>query len=435
MDLLIILVLIFLNGILSMIEMSIASSRKSKLKSDANKNSKNTLKVIEANENPTKYFSTIQVGITLIGILTGLFGGQSFVPFFESIYSNISFIAGYANQIAVITVITIITMLTVILGELVPKQIGMTFPEKIATMFIVPMSFLATLFKPIVWLLTSITKMIIKLLRVDNIENQVTEEEIKSILKESLESGEIEQKEHDIIERVFSLDDLRVESIMTPLKQTILIYDDDTIDDIKNKLSEASHRIYPYISDEDNEVIGILRLENLLKYIFGVKSNAKLQLNKLVEKAIYVPETMTLHSVLEVMLKNRQSYVLIVDEFGQTQGIITQNDIFDALIEYELDESTVEHDGLFVREDGSILVDGQYPFFELLHALDREDLHDDTFDINTVAGLILEEIERIPEAGEIIEWQGYKFEIMDMDNQRIDKVLVTKEEEQVIIEE
>lgn len=420
MEIVIILGLLLLNGIFAMTEMAIVSAKKSKLKIDADKGDKKAKRVITIAEAPTYFFSAIQVGITLIGIFSGLYGGQSFIVPITTLYHNLGLSAELASQIASITIIAIITTLTVVVGELVPKQIAVAYPEMMAKWFAFPISVFAKIFTPIVWLFTNMTKLITKILRIKVPEEKVTEEEIKVILKESLEDGEIEQKEHDIIERVFSLDDLRVETLMTPLNQVIMLYEDDTIDEVKDKLIEDAHRFYPVYNSDGNEVVGVGRIERLLKAIF----DDALSVQDVMEPGFFIPENTTVHNALEQMRKSRQNYALVVNEFGMTQGILTLSDIFDALTESEVLDSTIA-DGLIVRFDGSFLVDGQYPFFELLHALKREDLQEDNFDINTVAGFVLDHFERIPEAGARFDWEGFNFEVVDMDRQRIDKVLVS----------
>lgn len=421
MELFIVLGLLLLNGIFAMTEMAIVSAKKSKLKLEADKGNKQAKKVLDITESPTYFFSAIQVGITLIGIFSGLYGGQSFLEPIAHFYQTIGMQTDFANQLASITIIGLITTLTVVIGELVPKQIAIAFPETISQWFVFPISVFAKVFTPIVWLFTAMTRLITKVLRIKVPEEKVTEEEIKVILKESLEDGEIEQKEHDIIERVFSLDDLRVETLMTPMNQVVALYEDDTIDDVKNKLIDDAHRFYPIFNADGNEIIGVGTIERLLKAIF----DDELSVVDVMESGFFVPENTTVHNALEQMRKARQNYALVVNEFGMTQGILTLSDIFDALTESEVQDSTIA-DGLIVRFDGSLLVDGQYPFFELLHALKREDLQEDNFDINTVAGFLLDHFERIPEVGARFEWEGFEFEVVDMDKQRIDKVLVSE---------
>lgn len=420
MELLIILGLLLLNGVFAMTEMSIVSAKKSKLKIDADKGDKQAKKVLSIADAPAYFFSAIQVGVTLIGIFLGLYGGQSFIAPLATVYQSTGLGAEVAFQLASITIISIITMLTVVIGELVPKQIAIAFPETVSKWLVFPIDIFARFFTPIVWLFTVMTKVITAALRVKVPEEKVTEEEIKVILKESLEDGEIEQKEHDIIERVFSLDDLRVETLMTPMNQVVALYEDDTIEEVKNKLIDDAHRFYPVYNEDGNEIIGVGTIERLLKAIF----DDALSLIDVMEPGFFIPENTTVHNALEQMRKARQNYALVVNEFGMTQGILTLSDIFDALTESEVQDSTIA-DGLIVRFDGSFLVDGQYPFFELLHALKREDLQEDNFDINTVAGFLLDHFERIPHIGERLEWEGFIFEVVDMDKQRIDKILVS----------
>ena len=405
MEIIIILILIILNGTLSMSEIALVSARKSRLEADAKRGSKTARTALKLANEPDRFLSTIQIGITLIGILTGLYSGESFAGNFAVIIAQIEPLAPYSLAIAKIIIVTIVTYLTLIIGELVPKRIGMA-AAKIAAPFVI--------------LLTKSTALVLKLLGINpNEEGKVTEDEIKAIIREGTEDGEVQEVEQDIVERVFNLGDRNVGSIMTHRNELTWIDISTDKETLKKEISQNFYHVYPVSDGKLDHVVGILQSKDL----FGKIDSPDFSIWQHIIPPHYIPETMSVYNALEKMKKERIKYGLVTDEFGSIQGIVTSGDIMEALLG-ALPELGEEPD-IVVREDGSCLVDGQCSFYDFLAHFDLEGLYNE-YNYNTLSGLILGVLEHIPTTGEKFQWQGFEFEIVDMDSARIDKVLATR---------
>ena len=327
--------------------------------------------------------------------------------------------SAYAPAVAQGVIVVIVTYLTIIFGELVPKRIGMSMAEKTAKIVARPMGVLAKIALPFVWLLAKSTEVIFNLLGIKETENKVTEEEIKSIIQEGTEGGEVQPVEQDIMQRVFMLGDLKVSSIMTH-KSDIVWFDVDlSAEEVKVKLSDQLYEFYPVAEGDLDHVKGVVYLKDLMLHLYEPDFN----LASLVHEATYFPEGMNVYKVLEQMKQHRISRALVCDEFGACIGIITLKDILEGLVG-NMDDADEEPDIIKRVNNDGWLVDGQCPFYDFLCYFDRRDLLENV-EYHTVGGLILQELERIPQSGETIEWKGFVFEVVDMDGARIDKVLVT----------
>ncbi|MDO4735619.1 MAG: hemolysin family protein [Bacteroidia bacterium] len=418
MDILIILGLILFNGLLSMSEMSIVSARKSRLELEAKKGNKSAKKALDLSNNPDNFFSTIQIGITLIGIVTGLFSGEAFAADLAKLLEKIPLIAPYAYGVSETIIVIVVTYLTLILGELVPKRLGLVKAEGIAKTIAQPMLMLAKITYPLVWLLSKSTGAIIKVLGLDkSTDNKVTEEEVKAVMKESLDDGEIEEVEHDIVERVFNLGDRTVSSIMTHRKEMVWLDINESAENLKLKVKENVFNTYPVVDGDIDKILGVVHLKN----IFEVADSNDFKIKDILKEAFYVPEDMCVYDALEKFKEARMKSAIVTDEFGGVMGIVTIKDILEALVGVMPEES--DSDDWLVREDGTILVDGQYSFYDFLEYFDMEDFYQEN-DYNTISGLIIALRNEIPHIGEKIEWNKFTFEIVDMDGARIDKVLV-----------
>lgn len=419
MEIIIILVLILLNGVLSMSEIALVSARKTRLETDAKRGSKSAQTALKLANEPDRFLSTVQIGITLIGILTGLYSGDAFAADFAVIIEDIPFLAPYALTVARILIVIIVTYLTLVLGELVPKRLGMSMSERVSKLVAQPMNLLSRIAAPFVWLLSKSTSLVVKLLGIKADEDsKVTEEEIKAIVKEGFDVGEVQEVEQEIVERVFNLGDRNVGSIMTHRSDLVWLDVTDTNENIREKVEENLYNIYPVISGKSDNVIGVVYLKDL----FGRIESPEFSLDKCIRPANYMPENQSVYAALEQFKKAGVKYGIITDEFGSVEGIVTMKDILEALVGqvYELGE---EQD--FVeRTDGTWLVDGQYSFYDFLERFDMEDLYNQ-HDYNTLSGLLLEILQHVPQVGEKLSWNKFDFEIMDMDGARIDKVLVT----------
>lgn len=419
MGIIIILVLILLNGLLSMSEIGLVSARKSRLESSAKKGNNSAKTALELAKNPDRFLSTIQIGITLIGILTGLYSGEAFAADLAVILAKIDYIAPYAMTLSKTLIVVIVTYLTLVLGELVPKRLGMGFPERVATLVAKPMNILAIIVTPFIWLLTKSTAFVLTIMGLkDKNDNKVTEEEIKAIVKEGYDFGEVQEVEQDIVERVFNLGDRNVGSIMTHRSDLVWLQSDDTRLEIINKVKENLYTTYPVAEDKLDDIVGVVYLKDLFLNL----EKEDFSLKQIIRPAQFLPEKQSVYNALEQFKNAHVKYGIVTDEFGGVQGFVTLKDIMEALIG-QVNEIGEEQD-IVQRADGSWLVDGQYSFYDFLEYLDMEELYAD-HDFNTLSGLILAILERVPKTGETLSWMNLNFEIVDMDGVRIDKVLVT----------
>ena len=418
-EIIIIIGLIILNGIVAMSEVALISARKSRLSTDAKQGSKAARMALKLANEPDRFLSTVQIGITLIGILTGIYSGNKIAVSLTDLMHSWGMSSAYAPAVAQGVIVVIVTYLTIIFGELVPKRIGMSMAEKTAKIVARPMGVLAKIALPFVWLLAKSTEVIFNLLGIKETENKVTEEEIKSIIQEGTEGGEVQPVEQDIMQRVFMLGDLKVSSIMTH-KSDIVWFDVDlSAEEVKVKLSDQLYEFYPVAEGDLDHVKGVVYLKDLMLHLYEPDFN----LASLVHEATYFPEGMNVYKVLEQMKQHRISRALVCDEFGACIGIITLKDILEGLVG-NMDDADEEPDIIKRVNNDGWLVDGQCPFYDFLCYFDRRDLLENV-EYHTVGGLILQELERIPQSGETIEWKGFVFEVVDMDGARIDKVLVT----------
>ncbi len=422
MEILIIAVLILLNGVFSMSEIALISSRKFKLESAAKKGNSNAKKAFELANSPNTFLSTVQIGITLIGILTGIFSGKALTDDLTQLFSEINFLAPYADSLAVVTLVVIITYVTIVFGELIPKRLGLHFPEKIATAVAQPMSVLSLITKPLIWMLAKTNDLFLGIFGIKEKKNGfISEEEIKQIIQESAEGGEIRQIEQDIVKRVFSLGDRKARELMTHRNDFVWISTEDSFAEIKHKVDADPHSVYPVCKKSIEALIGFISL----KQLFSLGNNAQISdvLDK-AQKPLYVPENMAAYRVLEYFKANKTHSAIVVDEYGSIQGLITMDDVMDELIGDVVEEDINEYQ-LTQRNENSWLIDGQYPYFELLEHFNMIGV-EETNNFTTVGGLFIFQSERIPKLGDKIKWHNYEMEIMDMDGHRIDKILLTK---------
>ncbi|MDD2575957.1 MAG: hemolysin family protein [Bacteroidales bacterium] len=418
MEIIIILVLIFVNGIFSMAEIAVVSSRKSKLESLTKKGDQKAKKILKIAEKPEYFLSTVQIAITAIGLVTGLYSGKSLSLPLSNILTDLGF--GLSSMwFANILVVILVTYFTLVLGELLPKKIGLNNPEKVAGFIISPMNFITKLTYPFVVVLSKSTLFLLKIFRIKKNEDSIiTEDEIKQIINESTEDGEIQEVEQDIVERVFSLGDRDVSSLMTHRIDFEWFDVDDGQLQIKKKLENHIHYIYPVADKSLDNIIGVVFLKDMIKMREG-------SIRNIVKEPQFLPESSSAYHALEVFKEKKISYALIIDEFGLIIGMVTMNDILESLIGSAEEIGVSDEYQMIKREDGTWLVDGQYPFFDFLSYFEIENKYQE-LDYNTLSGLILDLTGKIPKEGEKIYWELFCFEIVDMDIARIDKILVTK---------
>ena len=423
MEILIIILLILLNGIFSMSEIALVSSKKFKLENAARKGNASARKALELANNPNTFFSTVQIGITVISLLTGIFSGEKMRSDVEGWVAGISFLHNYANTIAVLIVLVIITYFTLVFGELIPKRIGLAFPESIAAFVAKPMGFLSGIAKPFIWLLNQTNNGVLRVFGFkDKLETNATEDEIKLIIQDSAESGEIRPIEHGIVQRVFSLGDRKVSELMTHRSGLIWLDIHDSLDQVKKKMAAEVHSIYPIADGELDNLVGIINVKDLFPQHL---QNESFRLQDFVREAIVVHEHIPVYNVIEQFKHNRLHNAVIVDEYGAVQGMITMDDVVDALIGDSSEYNQQDYQ-IIKRDANSWLADGQFPFFEFLNYFNLSEGDNKSSNFNTLAGLLLARMHHIPVAGEKLAWKDFEFEVIDMDERRIDKILIRK---------
>lgn len=424
-EVIVIIVLIILNGILSMSELAIVSSRKAKLQKLLNEGKKHAQTVIDLSEDPNQFLSTIQIGITLIGILTGALGGATLS---DPLANLIAPYVPYSQIISVVLVVVITTYLSLIIGELVPKRVALNNPEKVAVKVAKVMKILSKICGPLVVILSKSTNAALWFLGIRNdVKNTVTEEEIELMIEEGRAEGTIEKEEEDIIKRVFKLDDKKVDSIMTPRNEIVWIDLNDPRDVNKVKIIESKRSIFPVANDELDDFIGVVQAKDILSVLF---KDEKFDVNKIVKEPLVVPENLESLELLKKFKENKE-YVhmsLVVDEYGSVAGLITLNDLLEGIVG-DIPGIDEEDDPMAIkRNDGSWLIDGrtQIDKFKEIFNID-EDFPDEKEDnFSTLAGFILSYSGEVPDEGERYQWNKFCFEIVDMDGHQIDKILVTE---------
>ena len=423
MEILIIFLLILLNGVFAMSEIAMVSSRKARLEAAAKRGDKGSAKALEMSKNPGRFLSTVQIGITLIGILTGIYSGAQLEDDFTASLNTFPSLQPFSHTIAVTVIVVSLTFFSLVLGELVPKRIGLTMPEKISRTLAIPMNGLSKITSPFIWLLTITSDLLIRLLRIKaTSESRITEEEIKAIIQEGTEEGAIEEIEQDIVERVFSLGDRTVASLMTHRNDLVYLRTDDDAEAVRKTVNEEMHSVYP-VMNEEMDVVGII----LLKDLFRCIDEPVFRLADHIRKPQYVTEIISAYEALKLFKTGKTHQALVIDEFGQTQGLVTMNDLLEALVG-DVSEFYESEFSFIQREDGSWLIDGQYPLADFLRRFDLDEMIEN-YPYNTISGLILHELRSIPSAGEHLDWMNFRIEVMDMDGARIDKILLSRREE------
>lgn len=419
MEILIIFFLIILNGVFSMSEIALISARKNRLENAAKKGNASAKAALDLANSPNKFLSTVQIGITLIGILTGIFSGDKITTDVQTFVQGFESMKPYADTIAVGIVVVILTFFSLVLGELLPKRVGLNYPETIAKSVAIPMKWISIITAPFIWLLTISTEFLLKVLMIKpSADGKVTEEEIKAIIKEGTEGGEIQEIEQDIVERVFHIGDRKVNSLMTHRKSVVFLpFEADKVK-VRELMLKELHSIYPVYSDNHDDILGVVNLKN----IFAHFSEENFSLGKIMTDAPFIIEHTTAFKALENFKKSGIHYAFVSDEYGVFQGIITLNDILEALVG-DASEFYKDDFKLVAREDGSWFVDGHYSLHDFLTFFELDDLIND-YEVNTVSGLIMTELSHIPREGEILVWQNFELEVIDMDGAKIDKVSV-----------
>lgn len=411
--------LILINGLFTMSEIALVSARKSKLESQAERGDLRAKTALELSQNPEIFLSAVQIGITLISILTGVYSGERFSEQLEPSVAKIKILAPYADTIATTIIVIVVTLLSIIFGELIPKRIGLLQAEKISKLVANPVNILARFTHPIVWLLNKVSNAFFSLFNIKKMkDNAVTEEEIKTLITEGTEAGTIDEAEQEIIERVFHLGDRNITSLMTHRSDIIWFDLYENEEKIREKILREPHSAYPICDGEVDDIKGVVSIKDLY-----ITPDHKL-FKDIMQPALFIPENNSPYQVLEKFKQSKTHSCFIVDEYGTILGMITLIDILEAIVG-DIPQPDMADYEIMEREDGSFLVDAQIPFYDFLTRFEKTEwMNEGEHDFDTLAGFILHALERIPKTGEKFSWKGFQFEIIDMDGHRIDKVLV-----------
>jgi magnesium and cobalt exporter, CNNM family len=424
MDIVILLCLILLNGLFVMSEIALVSARKSRLENLAEKGDRKARAALDLSNNPDIFLSAAQIGITLVAILTGVYSGERFGKSLQPYIEKIEILRPYAATIATTLIVIIVTFLSIIFGELIPKRIALLRAERIAKVVARPMLVFAKITHPIVWLLTLVSNLFFTIFKIKrSASDAVTEDEIKAMVTEGTEAGTIDEAEQKIIERVFHLGDRNITSLMTHRSDIMWFNLDDNEDKMKQKIIDEPHSLYPICDGDIDQLRGVVSIKDM--YITDDSTAFK----DMMQPALFVPENNSAYQVLEKFKESKIHSAFIVDEYGSILGMITLNDILEAIVG-DIPQPDLEDYEIKKRDDGSYLVDGQIPFYDFLVFFEKADwMNEGEHEFDTLAGFILHQLERIPQSGDKMDWRGFNFEIMDMDGHRIDKVLVAVSQE------
>ena len=417
-ELLFIAFLIAMNNLLAMTEAALLAVRKARLQQRVNEGDKKAAIVLKLVGNPNQFLSVIQIGITLIDVLTGAVTGATLAVMLSRFFENIPALAPYSANIGLALGVLLVTYFSIILGELVPKRLAIQNPEKVASRFASPMLLFTKLLSPVVRFLSFSTNMVLRLIGIrPSNEPPVTEEEIHVLLDQGTQAGIFEEAEQDMVAGVFSLNDRRVYSLMTPRTEILWLDVRDTTDEILKKLAEGPYSRFPVCQSSLDNVLGIVKARELLTRSLAGEA---IHLKECLSPALFIPETTFASRALEIFKESNKELVLVIDEFGGVTGLLTINDVIEEIVgDIEIGEPQVTQ-----RQDGSWLLDGMLDideFKELFHLgiLPNED------DYETLAGFVMTSLGKIPRTSDQFEWEGLRFEVVDMDARRVDKVLVS----------
>lgn len=423
-EILVIFLLLLANGMFAMSEIAIVSARKTRLQQLAEEGNRGARAALMLTSDPNQFLATIQVGITLIGIFAGAFGGATIAEGLGKRLSTVPSIAPYGHAVAVGIVVLVITYFSLIIGELVPKRLALGNAERIASRVAVPMRLLSTFSSPIVRLLSFSTNIALRLLGVKHVPSPpVTPEELKVLIEQGRETGVFEEAEQDMIEGVLRLDERQVGAFMTPRTQIVWLDLEDSAEDIRRKINESQYSRFPVSKGSLDNVLGILRTKDLLAQSLACKP---LDLRPLLRPARFMPETISALKAMELFRARGVHLALVTDEYGGIQGMVTHHDILEAIVGFIPSAGASAGPTAVQREDGSWLIDGLMDIDELKEIFDLKRLPgEEQGNYHTVGGFIMSQTSNIPSVGQYFEWGNLRFEVVDMDGRRVDKVLVT----------
>lgn len=425
MDVALLVFLILVNGLFAMSEMALTASRKARLAVMVEAGEHGASVAMDLHEHPTKFLSTVQIGITSIGVLNGIVGDAAFShPLGLWLQAEIHFSPRAAQITATALVVVIITFLTIIFGELVPKRLGQMYPENVARLVAQPMELLSTATRPFVWLLSACTEATLRLLGIREAPSRsVTEEEIAASLEEGVDAGVIEAQEHQMVRNVFRLDERQIGSMMIPRAEIIWLDTSAPLPELLTQIAEHGRSRYPVCRGGLDDVVGVVEAQTLLQ---ALARGGQPDISALMLPPVFVPETLSGMELLDHFRATAAELVFVVDEYGAVQGVITVRDVLEA-ITGEFTPPSADDSWAVRRADGSWLMDGLIPVPELKDRLELKALpEEDRGRYNTLAGLVMLLLGRLPKTADVVEWEAWRFEVVDLDGKRVDKVLVSR---------
>lgn len=425
-ELIAILLLILANGLFAMSEMAVVSARKARLEQWAEEGNGRARAALALSQAPNRFLSTVQIGITLVGILSGAFGGATLAERLGAQLSRVPWIGDSGPAVALALVVLLITYLSLVFGELVPKRLALNNPERIAVGVAVPMRVLAAITAPVAHVLALSTEGVFRLLGIQpSTEPPVTEEELKVMLQQGTEAGIFEEAEQDMVENVFRLNDRRVSAVMTPHPDIVWLDVNEPPAELRRKIIASAYSRFPVCRGDLDNLLGIVRTKDLLARALN---DQPLDLLNCLRSPLFVPEGMPASKVLQLFRNSKTHIALVIDEYGSIQGLVTLKDLLEAIVGEITPGIAFDNEPEVVqREDGSWLVDGMLPIDEFKELFDLEMLPDEERSgYQTLGGFVMSQLGRIPQAGDHFEWQALHFEVMDMDERRVDKVLVAR---------
>ncbi|PDW02415.1 hemolysin family protein [Candidatus Viridilinea mediisalina] len=425
-ELLIILVLILFNGLFVGTELAILGAKRGRLEEQAQDGHSGARTALQLQDNPGRFLSSLQFGVTLIGILIGAFAGTTFAEQMAAILQKLPYLANYADQLALVLVVILIAYVTLVFGQLVPRRIALIKAESYATLVAPPLNMIARLFSPIVSLLTMSSQLVLRMLGLGHAPAaQVTEEDIRALVREGAQEGTVEPEEQQFIESIFKFSDRAVRHIMTPRRDVEMLEADATLGTVLDELLESGYSRFPVYEESQDQIVGIVHVRDLLMLYRRAGDSARVR--EVIAPPLYVPENSRASLLLATFRKGRRHMAIVVGELGGIEGVITLEDVLEEIvgeIDDEFDEASPEP--VIRCEDGSLLAEGSLSIDEVKSLLDVDELPDeDTYRYDTLAGLVIALLGRIPTTGDVAEWDEWRFEVVDMDGLRVDKVLIS----------
>ena len=422
-EVLVILLLLLANGVFAMAELAVVSARKARLQQRASKGDVRARQALAQANNPNELLSTVQIGITLIGILAGAFGGATIAEEIGAVFARVSWLEAYSEALGVGLVVIVITYLSLILGELAPKRLALYNPEAIAMRLAQPMQVLAKITRPLNRLLTLSTDAVVRLVGGHpSAEPAVTEEEVRVLIEQGTQIGIFEREEEEMIKGVLRLDDQSLGGLMTPRRQVVWLDLAEPLEETRHKILHSGHGRFPVTDGNEEEILGIVHTKDLLGQVLR---DQPLDLKAVLRSALFVPEGTLVLDLLAKIKQQGSDMAIVIDEYGSAEGIVTSNDILEMIVGALPSDQIPEEPDARLREDGSWLVDGMLSINLLKEMLGVEDLPGEKqVRYQTLGGFVLAQIGAIPSAGSAFEWEKYLFEVLDMDGNRVDKVLI-----------